>query len=380
MYCRWRIILALLFAVNVSALDLVIGGCELPSVTESGADYVGHERWDFEVTVNGQQFDFWLSDCSAKITNIPNATYSIRYRASGDAGYGSWLSLGTWTIENDRIAGSENPELGSQKRFWFEIDPDGYVEPWTLDGSQLEVGEPVAITVNNHQTGTLSFSSDSDLTLSSYNVGAGSDRVLVVYVQTEQGGGPSTVSSVEYGGSGGDAFTSADSINEGINHGSMWYLNEADIGSGSQTKDILITFSGSTAQASAHAIWLDSASQSGPTQTATNSNSGASETAISATLNSVAANAIIINGGGHGDTNAMTQDGGQTILSSLASGSAVGALAHEIPGSGNHTQGWTFSASRRPNIILAEWAEASGGASNAHLFPSRHNLLTLLAR
>ena len=142
---RPGIILALLFAVHVNALDLLVDGCEFPKVTESGDDYTIHQHWEFEVGINGRQQSFWLYECYAKIENVPDANYSIRYRGVGTAGEGPWQSLGDWTVENGRIVGNENPALGAQKRFWFDVNPTDYVEPWTVDASLLDVGSAIPV-------------------------------------------------------------------------------------------------------------------------------------------------------------------------------------------------------------------------------------------
>ena len=169
------------------------------------------------------------------------------------------------------------------------------------------------VTVNNFQSAG-SDTAVSSLTLSSYNVGAGTagKRVLCVFLQAELNPTGPGATSVEWDGAGGTAFVKAVGVTETQNTGEIWYLNDADIGTGSQTKDILVTFSGSPSNAGIAAVWLDDVEQTGPEQTVTHSSSASSATAISTTINGVLADSVVLNSGGIGDGRSMTQDGTQT--------------------------------------------------------------------
>jgi len=210
----------------------------------------------------------------------------------------------------------------------------------------------VAITVNNTQTG--SATATTTVTLSNYNVGVGTAgrRKLVVFYQAET----SLVSAATGITYGGVALTEAAAVDQDPNFGSVWYLDDVDIGVGSQTEDIVATAEDTFNSCGIIAIWADDITQGVPTQTVTASQT-ASATSFSATINSVAADAIVFNNGGVGTGSAMTADGGQTLISSLIVATHGHGAAYEIPGSGNHTQGWTFPSSTRPNIVLVEWAE-----------------------
>jgi hypothetical protein len=222
----------------------------------------------------------------------------------------------------------------------------------------------MAITVNNILT-EVGGGAASSVTFSSYNVGAGTagTRKLEVSIQIESD--DRTVTGVTYGGV---AFTLADSVSlgagAGYNYGSVWYIDDADIGAGSQTEDIVITLSGSTTKVVCIARWLDDVAQGAPTQTVTASDISAGLTSFDATINGVAALAIVTNSAGLGDNVTMTQGGGQTLMAELAEGTMQGGAAYEIPGAGNHTQGWTFTSARRPNIILVEYGEFGGVAGS----------------
>lgn len=222
----------------------------------------------------------------------------------------------------------------------------------------------MAITVNNILTEAGGGAATS-VTFSSYNVGAGTagTRKLEVSIQIESD--DRTVTGVTYGGV---ALTLADSVSlgsgAGYNYGAVWYIDDADIGAGSQTEDIVITLSGSTTKVACIARWLDDVAQGAPTQTVTASDISAGLTSFDATINGVAALAIVTNSAGLGDNVTMTQDGGQTLMAELAEGTMQGGAAYEIPGAGNHTQGWTFPSARRPNIILVEYGEFGGVAGS----------------
>jgi hypothetical protein len=227
----------------------------------------------------------------------------------------------------------------------------------------------MAITVNNILT-QVGGGAATSVTFSSYNVGAGTAgaRKLEVSIQIESD--DRTVTGVTYGGV---ALTLADSVSlgagAGYNYGSVWYIDDADIGAGSQTEDIVITLSGSTTKVTCIARWLDDVAQGAPTQTVTASDISAGLTSFDATINGVAALAIVTNSAGLGDNVTMTQDGGQTLMAQLAEGTMQGGAAYEIPGAGNHTQGWTFPSARRPNIILVEYGEF-GGVSGSITAPT----------
>ena len=216
-------------------------------------------------------------------------------------------------------------------------------------------------SVNNYQSAGAS--SSLTATIPVYNVGAGTagQRVLVLYYQCETNPAGPAISGVEWG-AGGPAFTQADSVNETQNTGEIWYLNDSDIGVGSQTEDIIVTLVSAGTSIMVAALWLDDVAQTGPEQTVANS-SASDTTSIEATLNSVLANSLILNGAGLGSNKVMTQDGTQTKAGAQSQGSAVGSLAYEIVASGNHTQGWTYDTAGRANILLAEWAETAASRS-----------------
>lgn len=266
MFRHWGIALALLFAVNVSALDLVIGGCEIPALAENGADYVDHQRWDFEVTVNGNQHDFWLADCNAKITDIPDAEYSIRYRASGAVGVGPWLSLGTWTVENDRIVGSENPALGAQKRFWFDVNPQDYVEPWTVDGSLLAVGQGVDMdatyVASDYRLATDTSTTESVKTTRHSLNGSGSDRGVIAIIYTPRFA-VRTLSAVTLDGVVATSiFSTGVSVDGGMAVSvAVAYWSDADEPGSSGTYDLVATWSGTVKSHAALLIEVRDADQ-----------------------------------------------------------------------------------------------------------------------
>ena len=239
-----------------------------------------------------------------------------------------------------------------------------------LGGAKFDFGDPVPVTVNNVQSETLDFSTESDVTISNYNIGAGTpdQRKLNVEVQLEDS--DASVDEVRLGGPTGDLLslvtdgTNNAFVSEGINEGSLYELNDADIGVGAQIKDIYVKFTAETSNASVVAYWLDGVDQGNALQVTSDSQSGTGHTSISDTLNGIAEDSIVIALGGSGDTNAFMADGDQTTLASVASGSSIAAVGYEIPGAGNHTQGFTFTSSRRPNIILVEYAAASGGTTH----------------
>jgi hypothetical protein len=208
------------------------------------------------------------------------------------------------------------------------------------------------------------FVTSSSVTVSSYNVGAGTagQRKLNVGIQLEDGTSPPTVSGITYGGTALTLYTGG-TVTQGLNHGEAWFLDDTGIGSGSQTEDVVVTLTGSSDRGTVSVSWADDVEQGQRAQIATNSNSGATETAISASLTGVTADSLLLNYGGLGDAQTMTADGTQTTQTNAASGTMQGAFGSEVVGSGSHTQGWTFSSARRPNLILIELEEtATGGA------------------
>ena len=217
------------------------------------------------------------------------------------------------------------------------------------------------ITVNNSASSNLD-PGGLTITFPNYNVSAGTagTRKLCFTFQTESD--DRVVSAATFNGS---SFTEAGNISvgsgAGYNYGTIWYLDDADIGVGGQTSDLVITLDGVSTKAVAFVFWLDDVAQGVPTQTATDANAAAGLTSFSVDIFGVALNSIVINAFGVGDdVSPLTPDGAQTKVDELAEGTMRGAAAYEIPGSGDRTLGWTFPAARRPNIVLAEWPEYKG--------------------
>ncbi len=182
---------------------------------------------------------------------------------------------------------------------------------------------------------------------SAYAVGTQSNKLLLVYVQSEESPTPALVTGVTFNTS--ESFTKVIDVTEGINHGSLWAL----VNPSNATTAIDITFDIDPENV-VSIIWYHSdAEQVIPSEgEASNSNPGASETSISVDITTSGPDRRIVAGGGHGDTAAMSAGTGETLIHSMLQSSMVGAASHFVQSTaGTRAMDFTFSASRRPNIV-----------------------------
>lgn len=181
----------------------------------------------------------------------------------------------------------------------------------------------------------------------SYAVGAESDRVLFVAIQAEDAGN-AVASAVDF--NSGEGLTKVGDIAEGINYGALWALAAPSNATGA----VAITFDLDPDDVTA-IIWYHSGSeQVVPSEgVATNSNSGLTETAISVDVVTVGADRMIVTAGGHGDSNAMAAGSGETLIHTIDAGTTTQGSASYfmLDASGTRAMDYTFSESRRPNII-----------------------------
>lgn len=150
--------------------------------------------------------------------------------------------------------------------------------------------------------------SGSFMTISSYTPEAGSDRCLAVMVMVRDN---DTVTSVEWNGSGGDAFTSAAAI-QAVAGGnstevSLWRLVETGLTNDFSTaRDIRITFTGNISRgAQAIVVTLTDVHQTTPNPDAAETQSSNSTTTLTDTVTSET-NALVLEIVGRAETTTTT--------------------------------------------------------------------------
>jgi len=205
------------------------------------------------------------------------------------------------------------------------------------------------IAINNIQTGT---GSTTSLTLSSYTLTAGSNRVLVVMSHSEDSP-VAAISGIDFGT--GNALTLLDDLDSpaGFSNQSIWYMLETDF-PGTETQDIIITFDASTSENGAFAFTLTDASQTAPAAAQIQTSNGASTGPADDTITPASANSLLINYLSAGDASQFSisagSEAGAVEGGELTGGSAAGVFAHVLAtDTSSKTMGFDKDGGGSPN-------------------------------
>lgn len=187
----------------------------------------------------------------------------------------------------------------------------------------------------------------NDLTIASYTIAAGSDRLLLVGVVLE---GDVSVSSVTYGGTG---LTKHAEVEEGNTNGDprveLWYLVAPAVG----TADIVIDQTGGASSSivgiASNWTGVSPSTPLGTAVTATGTDSPATLDVGSVGASDVVADIV----GVFNPTSAPAVGGGQTLIGTDdPGGTAMGGAMSRESGSGTITMSWTLT----PTSL--DWAQS----------------------
>lgn len=226
----------------------------------------------------------------------------------------------------------------------------------------------MAPTAGNPQNNIVGSPASTTITLASYAVAAGDDKILCVTTVNED---PDSVSVTSVKHNGVDlTFRGGITLDTGTaNRIELWDLQ---LGSSTPSGDIVVVWDSLVEVQSVSAVTLTGAEQQAPE--ATNS-ATSTVTTINTSITTLTNNALIIDGAGYGNSNALsiTQGGvGQVEDSSVTVGGSTAAhgISHRpTTTAGAHILGWSVSASQRFVHFLAAYAEvgASGPSGIAVL-------------
>jgi uncharacterized repeat protein (TIGR02543 family) len=197
----------------------------------------------------------------------------------------------------------------------------------------------------------------------SHTVGTGTNRVLVVGVEQEDTNtADMTISSVTYNGAAMTAIANSQ-VSDGtttVNRAQLFY----QVNPASGAHNVVVTFAGTVNGASAGAVSLSGAAQSGPEAVATN-HLGSGST-ISTNITTLTAGAWVVDviGSGASSVTFTTTTSGMTERWDRSTNGAGGAGSTKAPtATGATTLSWTASSGSRIVHALAAFAAASGGGT-----------------
>ncbi len=183
---------------------------------------------------SGTQYNLTANGLSPTLPSTDGATYYVRMRASDNAGtnWSNWSS-GTWSFTK---GSASNPD-------WFQQKADQFATGTITTLPSIQYDSSAGTSSGTGNALTLSFS---------HTLNAGSNRMVIISVGSENGNAEIDVASVTYGGQA--ATLGAEEIIIGAGTGTtgfralseIWYLLEEDLPSnGSNT--VVITFTGTAA-------------------------------------------------------------------------------------------------------------------------------------
>lgn len=205
------------------------------------------------------------------------------------------------------------------------------------------------------------------ITISSYAVPAGSNKILTVRVGSESAPGTGYATSVTFGGTN---LTARAQVQNSIQSTEIWDLA---LGSATDTGDIVVTFSGSVGEAYAFAATQEDLAQQAPEASATN---GA---AISTSITTVTDNALVVEGascnsyGTPGSTTTTGTGQTKTFGAEYTAGGTIAGLASYaiVSTAGSYSTGWSTNGTRPCAVSVAYEADTSGGGSSVPIFRRR---------
>lgn len=214
----------------------------------------------------------------------------------------------------------------------------------------------MTITVNNPQSHTDGGLSASSITLSSYAVPAGTDKILIVGIGIEDfSGGIETITGVTHNSV---SMTSRMDFTHPSGF-SRYGFFDLQLGSTTPSGNIVVSFSGTVDAANVTALTLAGAKQQAPeaTQTVT-----ATTQPINTSITTVTASAMIVDlmVDGNSGTASITQGPDQVQDISVQSGGLEikSGMSHRLGGAaGSYTLGWSMASVNRIGHALAAYEE-----------------------
>ncbi|MEE9350836.1 MAG: DUF1566 domain-containing protein [Thiotrichaceae bacterium] len=223
------------------------------------------------------------------------------------------------------------------------------------------------LTQYSHAAITIGSASQQQAKTSSINfnhtLASGTNRIIVVGVSIEGNGNIGRTTSITYAGVAMHVIPSSLSslLSSGFAISSeLFYLTDTELpASGSQT--IQITHDGTNINAGA--LQLNGVVQGNPEAVATNAIK--SPSSISASINTLTANTLILDvaAGGHPDDRAqLAANAAQTSFwGTSASSSQGGGSTRQVGAAGNYTQQWGTNGMNRAALSVVAFAPADGG-------------------
>ena len=373
----WQIESALLHTWNNSNYEIDLeeqwGNVDYNEANEILCIYLSSHVGSESIWVDVWYNSAWnnvLTDLSVGWNNVSvsayliSSTFNIRFKGSietADTTQDSWeidaALLNVWSsdvqdfVDNDISNVDSMADNGTHSNFTAQqYGPDGISDTLT------EANTGVAIA----KVGTDTSGTGNSLALSfSHALAAGSNRLVVVYAQAENGANID-VSGITYGG------TAMSKAIDGVTSSSgyyilveIWYLLEASLGStGSKTVDI--TYSGSASSLEVNGFCAEYQNVKQAVPEATDSDGSTSSTTITNNV-SPSTGAWVLSAVGCGQAGSYTHSSPQTEVLDYADTSSQFAVAELRGGNGETSESSTWSGSlfNRQYRVCASWTLAS---------------------
>lgn len=236
-----------------------------------------------------------------------------------------------------------------------------------LDGSSAAAGSLATEFIENLFLNSQTNITDTDstsITIASYAVPAGDNKILRVFVAAEDSV-DATVTSLTHNAVDLTFRGRSTVTNSGFsNVVELWDLQ---LGSTTPSGDIVVTWDANLNALAINAVTIKDLAQQAPE--ATNSGTLTSATTINTDITTITTDAIIVDGASHASdgTFSITQGPQQILLDEVSVGGTgtTFGVSYEIAGAtGSYTEGWSTDASaNRFAHLLAAYERASGGTT-----------------
>ena len=295
---------------------------------------------------------------------LAGSTFTIRFKGSietADTTQDSWnidaALLNGWSsnvqdsVDNDISNVDSMADKGTNINFTAQqYDPDGISDTLTEANTEVAIAKVGTDTSGTGNSLALSFS---------HALAAGSNRLVVVYAQAENGANID-VSGITYGG------TAMSKAIDGVTSSSgyyilveIWYLLEVSLGS-TGSKTVIITYSGSASSLEVNGFCAEYQNVKQAAPEATDSDGSTSSTTVTNNV-SPSTGAWVISAVGCGQAGSYTHSSPQTEVLDYADTSSQFAVAELRGGNGETSESSTWSGSllNRQYRVCAFWTPAS---------------------
>ena len=373
----WQIESALLHTWNYSNFEIDLEE-QWGTVNHNGANdflciylrsHVGSEPIRVDVWYNSAWQNL-LTDLSVGWNNVTvssylaGSTFTLRFKGSietADTTQDSWnidaslLNGGSSNVQdfvdNDISNVDSMADKGTDSNFTAQqYGPDGISDTLTEANTDVAIAKVGTDTMGTGNSLALSFS---------HALVAGSNRLIVVYAQAENGANID-VSGITYGGiamsKAIDGVTSSSGYYILVE---IWYLLEASLSS-TGSKTAIITYSGSASSLEVNGFCAEYQNVEQAAPAATDSDGSTSSTTITNNV-SPSTGAWVISAVGCGQAGSYTHSSPQTEVLDYADTSSQFAVAELRGGNGENSESSTWSGSlfNRQYRVCASWIPAS---------------------